>query len=83
MARLDEALDRCREVFPDKPILMGCYLRDYPTQAPLPMDALRRQWHTVAEALEDGHIAGFDILYGFRGTVNPDPEYEKPLPGGS
>ena len=47
----------------------------------------------TSTAFFDGHaegvasvyveIKGFELLYGFRGTVNPDPDYENPLPGGS
>jgi len=70
---LDDHIFRCREVFPDKPVIMGCYLRDYPTKAPVPMDAVRHQWHTVAEALEDGRLDGFEIL----GTVLIDGQLEQ------
>jgi len=73
LAELDAHLARCRERFPGKPIVMGCYLRDYPTQAPVPMDALRHQWHVVAAALSDGRITGFDIL----GTVLIDGQLEQ------
>ena len=73
--RLEDHLARCREVFPGKPIIMGCYLRDYPSQAPMPMEAVRHQWNVVATALEDGRIAGFDIL----GTVTIDGQVEQAL----
>ena len=62
LAELDGHLARCRERFPDKPIVMGCYLRDYPARIPIPMDALRHQWGVVAAALNDGRITAFDIL---------------------
>ena len=62
LSKLDEALDQCRRLFPGKPVIMGCYLRDYPTAAPIPMDALKHQWQIVQRALEDGRIQGFDIL---------------------
>jgi len=70
---LEAHLARCRELFPDKPINMGCYLRDYPTRAPIPMDALRRQWEIVAAALDDGRIDGYDIL----GAVLIDGQLEQ------
>ncbi len=62
---LDEHLARCREVFPGKPIVMGCYLRDYTLGTGVPMDLLRFQWEKVAEYLDRGLIAGYDILGGF------------------
>src|SRR5690606_25920570 len=65
LPRMDEYIDRCRELFPDRPLIMGCYLRDYAAAAPMPMDLLQRQWEGVASALRDGRIDGYSIL----GTV--------------
>lgn len=59
---LDDGLKRCREVFPDKPINMGCYLRDYPTRAPVPMDMVKHQWERVRHHVEQGTVAGYSIL---------------------
>ena len=30
LSNLDQYLDQCRELFPGKPINLGCYLRNYP-----------------------------------------------------
>ncbi len=73
LAKLDAYLDTCRDLFPEKPIVMGCYLRDDTARAPVPMDALRHQWEIVGKAVEDGRIAGFDIL----GTVLIDGQLEQ------
>jgi len=62
LPKLDDDLERCRQIFPDKPIVMGCYLRDYPTQAPVPMDLLRLQWEKVLRYLQDRKIIGYSIL---------------------
>jgi len=62
LADIERHVARCREVFPGKPISMGCYLRDYTLRAPVPMDAIRHQWTLLAEMLEDGRVAAFDIL---------------------
>ena len=59
---LEEDLKRCRGLFGDRPILMGCYLRDYPTAAPMPMESVRHQWEALAKALADGLVDGYDIL---------------------
>ena len=59
---MDEGLKRCREIFPDKPINMGCYLRDYPTVAPVPMDMVKLQWECVLRNWEQGNLAGYSVL---------------------
>jgi hypothetical protein len=65
LVRLDDDLARCREIFPGKPIVMGCYLRDFTLGAGVPMDRLRLQWEKVAAYLDRDLIAGFNILGGF------------------
>jgi len=59
---LDGGVERCRELFPDKPIVLGCYLRDYTLQAPVPMDRLKYQWERLPGYLSKGLITGFCIL---------------------
>ena len=70
---LDNGIALCRQVFPDKPIIMGCYLRDYPTQSPVPMELLKFQWERVLHYLEEGIIDGYAIL----GTVLIDGHQEQ------
>ncbi len=60
--KLDDDLERCREIFAPRPIVIGCYIRDYPSQAAVPMDRLQYQWERVAAHLTDGKIAGYAIL---------------------
>jgi len=62
LAQQDEAVARCRELFSGKPLLMGCYLRDYTLQAPVPMDRVRLQWESVARHVAAGTLQGFSIL---------------------
>lgn len=62
LLNLDEYIERCRTIFPDKPIIMGCYLRDYPTQSAVPMDLLKFQWERVLHYIEKGLINGYSIL---------------------
>jgi hypothetical protein len=62
LPHLDEYLARCRELFPDKPLIMGCYLRDYPTVAPVPMELLKLQWEGVLRHLQAGTLDGYSIL---------------------
>ncbi len=63
---LDEKLDRCRELFPGKPIILGCYLWDFRGQVPLPMDVIKFRWERTARYLDEGKIDGYSIL----GTIN-------------
>jgi len=70
---LDEYIERTREIFARKPIVVGCYLRNYPERSPVPMDMLKHQWNVVKSAIEDGRILGFSIL----GTVLIDGHQEQ------
>ncbi len=62
LPHLDEYLAQCRELFPDKPLILGCYLRDYPTVAPVPMNLLKRQWERLLWHIQEGTIDGYSIL---------------------
>jgi len=70
---LEADLDRCRSTFEGKPVIMGCYLRDYPSRSPMPMDSIRCQWEFVAQALADGGLDAFEIL----GAVLIDGQLEQ------
>ncbi len=59
---LDENIAHCREVFPGKPINMGCYMRDYGLRQPVAMDLLKSQWESVLRGVSNGTLAGFSIL---------------------
>lgn len=63
--RLDADVARCQAIFPGKPIILGCYLRDFTLLAGLPMDRLEYQWNGVLEYVNSGAIAGYSILGGF------------------
>jgi len=58
----DAQIARCRERFPDKPLVMGCYLRDYTLRAPVPMAMVRAQWESVLRNLGSGALDGYGIL---------------------
>jgi hypothetical protein len=58
----DRSLAQCRERFPDKPLIMGCYLRDYTHRAPVALDLVKVQWESVLRNLETGLLQGFSIL---------------------
>ena len=62
LRQLDEHIVLCRKIFPNKPINLGCYMREYPAQSPLPMNLLRFQWERVRRYLDKGLINGYSIL---------------------
>lgn len=62
LGSLYDDLLRCRELFPDTPIRMGCYLRDYGAAIPMPMDSLKRQWTVLEKALHNNLVNGYEIL---------------------
>ena len=59
---MHEYVDQCRELFPDKPIVMGVYLRDYTKVAPIPVDRVLSQMQGIADLLGKGKLAGYSIL---------------------
>jgi hypothetical protein len=65
LVHLEQHVGRARDRFPGRPLILGCYLRDYASRAPMPMEALQKQWEFVAKALGDGRLDGYAIL----GTV--------------
>ncbi len=59
---LDEYIEKCRELFPGRPLIMGCYLREYPACAPVPMEMIKLQWECLLRHVEDGTVDGYSIL---------------------
>ena len=70
---LDAAVDRCRELFPGKPIYLGCYLRRYKTRSAVPISFLQDRFERMVRYLEQNKIAGYAIL----GTVLIDGQLEQ------
>lgn len=64
LPHLREYVSQCAATFPDKPIVVGSYIRDYPTQAPVPLELMAQQYETMAELYEEEQIAGYSILGG-------------------
>jgi hypothetical protein len=59
---LDRVLERCRELCPSKPLVLGCYLRDFFAQRPMPLDMLKFQWEQILKHVTRGTIDGYSIL---------------------
>ena len=55
-------IQQCRELFPEKPIIMGCYLRDYSIPAPIPVKNVLAQINNIADSIGQGLLQGFSIL---------------------
>jgi hypothetical protein len=62
LGHMPEYVDQCRRLFPDKPIVMGVYLRDYTKVAPIPVDLVKRQMEGIADLVGRGTLAGYSIL---------------------
>ena len=62
LVHLDTHVTQCRELMGDKPVIMGCYLRDYPADMPVPMDRLRSQWERLPGYLQAGLVDGYCLL---------------------
>jgi len=75
LVNLDEYVDRAREIFPGKPLFIGCYIRDYPTAAAVPMDLVKFQFERIVRYLEDDKIAGYSILGAVLIDVHPEQSY--------
>jgi hypothetical protein len=62
LTQMSTQLKRCRELFADKPIVMGIYLRDYETATPVPVERVMRQIQMIAESIDRGELSGYSIL---------------------
>ena len=69
----DSFVAKCREIFPDKPIYLGVYLRSYAKRQPRPISALEQRFNDIVRHLDEGNIAGFEIL----GTILIDGQIEQ------
>jgi hypothetical protein len=55
-------VDQCRALFPDKPIIMGVYLRDYSKRMPVPLEHVQKQMNGIADLIAHGKLMGYSIL---------------------
>jgi hypothetical protein len=62
LVHMPQYVDECRRLFPDKPIVMGVYLRDYTKVAPIPVDRVKRQMEGIADLVGKGKLSGYSIL---------------------
>ena len=62
IGRMREYVEECRKLFPNKPIVMGVYLRDYTKVAPIPVARVLSQMEGVSDLIDEGQLAGYSIL---------------------
>ena len=72
LPNLARQIDLCRELFPGKPINVGCYLRDFVKKRGIAMDRLKTQWELVLKLVGEGAIEGYSILGGFLIDMHPE-----------
>jgi len=59
---LDRHLERCREVFPGKPIVLGLYLFEYPKNQFMPLNLVQFEFRTARDYYRRGLIDGYQVL---------------------
>jgi len=62
IVHMPKYVDQCRKLFPNKPIVMGVYLRDYTKVAPIHVDQVKRQMEGIAGLVDKGLLSGYSIL---------------------
>jgi hypothetical protein len=60
--QLETNFEKTRKLAPDSRITLGCYMWDYGTHKPMPVDAMRRQVERGLNWLEAGRIQGIIFL---------------------
>jgi hypothetical protein len=60
--KLEANFEKARKLAPDSRIALGCYMWDYGTHKPMPVDAMRRQTEQGLRWLRDGRISGIIFL---------------------
>lgn len=72
LVNLERYIDQCYQIFPDKAVYIGCYLRDFTLLDGVPINLLKRQWEIVARSYYEGIIKGYHILGGFLIDLHPE-----------
>jgi len=62
LKNLDTYLEQSPRIFPDKPILLGLYMFDFPSGALMPMGLLKFEFNKTVQYIEEEKIVGFQIL---------------------
>jgi len=62
LERLEEGIDRVRELAPGKKVFLGCYMWDFDAGRPIPLELMERQCAIGLRRLEAGEIDGMVFL---------------------
>ena len=74
LADLDRHLERCRKIFPGKPIVLGLYLFDWSHNREMPMDLLQWEFRKARDYTRQGLITGYQVLGSYRPTELQTPQ---------
>jgi hypothetical protein len=66
LADLDRHLERCRKIFPGKPIVLGLYMYEWAANRPMPMDLLQMEFRKARDYARQGLISGYQVLSSYR-----------------
>lgn len=69
LADLEQHVAHCEQKFPDKPIVLGLYLRNYGEGKPMTTEQMELQCETARRLAQAGRIEGIGFL-----TIDNDPE---------
>ncbi len=69
LVNLEEYVAHCEKTFPDKPIVLGLYLRDYGDGKPMTKENMELQCETARKLAHEGRIKGIVFL-----TIDNDEE---------
>jgi hypothetical protein len=62
LPELDRHVERCRELFPGKPIVLGLYLYEYPARRAMPIDLVQFEFRRARDYVRQGLIQGYQVL---------------------
>jgi len=62
LADLDRHLERCREIFPGKPIVLGLYVYEYPKSQFIPLELVQFEFRKARDYTRRGLIDGYQVL---------------------
>jgi len=72
LKNLDAHIEKCLEVFPRKPVLLGLYMRNYPSRQAMPLELLEFEFKKASQYIDEGKIIGFIVFAAF--LIDKHPE---------
>jgi hypothetical protein len=69
---LPSHIDYSRQAFPGKPVILGCFLRDFLSRTGISLETLKFQWKQLLKMLDGGMVQGYSIFGGFLIEMHPE-----------